>query len=461
MNKNFISKTALAVSMVMLGSLATVEEASACGRWDVACKARRAANQARERAENEARRLDEARRQAQQLAQNQADAARRLAEEAAAQAAAQAAAAKAAEEAALRAATEAANRMAEMALRQSPISPNEAMNLATRHANMVASTAQGAAVTSLQATSQGLTRAANDVNSAFRSVGDELESELKKLNVAIPDVAEFAQTAMRPALNELKSFDAFRRTMSNNFAKLDKEDIGVIWGIMRTVMEQKRPSDQQAEDFAEIMRDLFGDVTKGCAICPKSGPASVGFAVTVSSPTVGQIPLSASMSFSLVQSTYLVNGKPLFVAGYTMSTDASAQPRLTPEVTLDVVWSPGELSTSKIPSATLGVGMSTPAVETPYGSYSGGGGVGLTMPDTVFKFFDKAERRKLLAALKDPSRGPSWVVSQANAAITDLRKMVMNPSYEAGISIGFPGAMALSPPDGGMSLSISGVIGAF
>jgi len=250
--------------------------------------------------------------------------------------------------------------------------------------------------------------------------------------------------------------------MSSNFGKLTKEDIGNIWGIMRTVMEQKRPSDEQIEDFQEVMKDLFGDISNGCQICPKTGPAGVGIGLTVASPTAGQIPLGASVTFSLVQSTYLVNGKPLFVAGYTVNAEATSASRPTPEVSLDVVWAPGQLSTSKLPSATLSVSMSTPAVETAYGSYSGGGSVGLVMPDTVYMFFDKNERRKLLAALKDVSKGPKWVVEKANAAITDLRKMVMNPAYEAGISVGMPGSGALKlKPDGGLVMSLSGVIGAF
>ncbi|TXI64431.1 MAG: hypothetical protein E6Q48_04120 [Limnohabitans sp.] len=462
MKKINSTKKTLIAAMVTLASLTATTDVWACKRWDVACKAREAVKRARERAEEEARRVQQAAQQAQQVAQAQADAAKRAAEQAAALAAQQAAAAKAAEEEALKAATEAANRLAELARQQSPISPSEAMNFANSRLNQVTSTAQGVALSSLQATASGMTRVGNDINSAFRNVGDELESELKKLNVDMPDVAGFAQEAMKPAINELKSFDAFRRTMSSNFGKLSKEDIGNIWGIMRTVMEQKRPSDEQIEDFQEVMKDLFGDISNGCQICPKTGPAGVGIGLTVASPTAGQIPLGASVTFSLVQSTYLVNGKPLFVAGYTVNAEATSASRPTPEVSLDVVWAPGQLSTSKLPSATLSVSMSTPAVETAYGSYSGGGSVGLVMPDTVYMFFDKNERRKLLAALKDVSKGPKWVVEKANAAITDLRKMVMNPAYEAGISVGMPGSGALKlKPDGGLVMSLSGVIGAF
>ena len=462
MKKINSTKKTLIAAMVTLASLTATTDVWACKRWDVACKAREAVKRARERAEDEARRVQQAAQQAQQVAQAQADAAKRAAEQAAALAAQQAAAAKAAEEAAMKAATEAANRLAELARQQSPISPSEALNFANSRMNQVTSTTQGVALSSLQATASGMTRVGNDINSAFRNVGDELESELKKLNVDMPDVAGFAQEAMKPAINELKSFDAFRRSMSSNFGKLNKEDIGNIWGIMRTVMEQKRPSDEQIEDFQEVMKDLFGDISNGCQICPKTGPAGVGIGLTVASPTAGQIPLGASVTFSLVQSTYLVNGKPLFVAGYTVNAEATSASRPTPEVSLDVVWAPGELSTSKLPSATLSVSMSTPAVETAYGSYSGGGSVGLVMPDTVYMFFDKNERRKLLAALKDVSKGPKWVVEKANAAITDLRKMVMNPAYEAGISVGMPGNGALKlKPDGGLVMSLSGVIGAF
>ncbi len=462
MNKSTRSKKALVTGMIVLGSLLTTSEVWACKRWDVACKAREAIKRAREKAEDEARRIEQAAKQAQQVAQAQAEQAKRAAEQAAALAAQQAAAAKAAEEAAMKAATEAANRLAELARQQAPISPNEAMNFANNRFNQVASSTQGVALTSLQATASGMTRVGNDINSAFRNVGDELESELKKLKVEFPDVAGFAQDAMKPALNELKSFDAFRRTVSGNFAKLDKEDIGAIWGIMRTVMEQKRPSEDQIEDFSLIMKDLFGEVSNGCAICPKPVRAGVGIGLTVASPTAGQIPLGASVTFSLMQSTYLVNGKPLFVAGYTVNAEATTASRPTPEASLDMMWAPGELTTSKLPSATLSVNMSTPAVETPYGSYSGGGAVGLTMPDTVYMFFDKNERRKLVSALKEPSKGPSWVVSKANEAITDLRKMIMNPAYEAGISIGFQGnPLKVGRPDGGLAMSMSGVIGSF
>lgn len=460
-NSNF-SKQVLIASLVMLGSLTATSDVWACKRWDVVCKGREAAERARDKIEEEANRARQAAEQAAQAAKNQAEAAKRAADQAAALAAQQVAAAKAAEAAALKAATEAAVRLAELARQQSPISPNEALNFANARLNQVGNGAQGVAVSSLQATASGMTRVGNDINSAFRNVGDELESELKKLNVQMPDVAGFAQEATKPAINELKTFDAFRRTMSSNFAKLDKNDIGAIWSIMRTVMEQKRPSDEQVEDFQEVMKDLFGDIANGCQICPKPGRAGVGIGLTVASPTAGQIPLGASVTFSLVQSTYLVNGKPLFVAGYTISAEATSANRPTPEVSMDVVWAPGELTTSKLPSATLSVAMSTPAVETSYGSFSGGGSVGLVMPDTVYMFFDKNERRKLVAALKDTSKGPAWVVSKANEAITDLRKMIMNPAYEAGISIGQPGSGALKmKPDGGLVMSLSGVIGAF
>lgn len=452
MKKNNFSTNTLLSCMIMLGSLMASSEAMAgCSRWDLGCKAREAANRIRD----EARRAEEAANRARAEAEARANEARRAAEQAAALAAQQAAAARAAAEAAARAALE-------VARQRSPISPNEAVNFANAKFNQAGSGAQGLAVSSMMAASSGLTRAANDVNSAFRTAGDALDNELKKLNVRIPDVAGFVQEGTKPAMNEVKNFDAFRRAMNSNFAKLDGNDMGAIWSIMRTVMEQKRPSNEQVADFQATMRDLFGDVSNGCQICPKQGPSGVGVSVTVSSPTAGQIPLGGSVTFSLVQSTYLVNGKPLFVAGYTVNAEATSAVRPAPEVTLGVTWINGALSTTVLPSATISVTMSTPAVETQYGSFSGGGAVGLTMPDSVYMFLDKGERNKLLATLKNPSQGPAYVIEKANQAIRDLESMVRNPAYEAGITIGMPGTSAMKfKPDGGMVMSLSGVIAAF
>lgn len=442
--------------MVMMGSLMATSEALAGCRWyDAGCKAREAAESAKRRIEEAARAAQAAADRAKAEAEARAADARRVAEQAAALAAQQAAAARAAAEAAARAALEVARQRA-------PMQPNEAVNFANAKLNQAGSGAQALALSSIQATASGMTRVGNDVNSAFRRAGDELEAELKKLNVRIPDVAGLVLEGTKPAVNELKSFDAFRRTMNTNFAKLDGNDMGAMWSIMRTVMEQKRPSNEQIADFQATMKDLFGDVSNGCQICPKQSRAGVGVSVTVSSPTAGQIPLGGSVTFSLVQSTYLVNGRPLFVAGYTVNAEASTAVRPAPEVTLGVTWINGDLTTSVLPSATLSVAVSTPAVETPYGSFSGGGSVGLTMPDTVYMFLDKGERNKLLGALKNPSQGPAYVIDKANQAIRDLETMVRNPAYDAGITIGMPGTSAMKmKPDGGMVMSLSGVIGSF
>jgi hypothetical protein len=112
--------------------------------------------------------------------------------------------------------------------------------------------------------------------------------------------------------------------------------------------------------------------------------------------------------------------------------------------------------------ATLSIAVSTPAIETAYGSWSGGGSVGFTTPDSVYMFLDQAERNRLLAALRNPSLGPNYVLQKANEAIRDLQTMVTNPAYDAGISVGLPGSSAMKlKPDGGMVLSLGGVIASF
>ena len=122
----------------------------------------------------------------------------------------------------------------------------------------------------------------------------------------------------------------------------------------------------------------------------------------------------------------------------------------------------GPLSTSKLPLATLSIAVSTPAVETAYGSWSGGGSVGFTTPDSVYMFLDQTERNKLLDALRNPSQGPNWVREKAIQAINELQTMVTNPAYDAGISVGLPGTSAMKlKPDGGMVLSLGGVIASF
>jgi multidrug transporter EmrE-like cation transporter len=168
------------------------------------------------------------------------------------------------------------------------------------------------------------------------------------------------------------------------------------------------------------------------------------------------------VTFSLLQSTYLVSGKPLFVAGYAINAEVTTAVRPLPEVSIDVTWVAGALSTSKLPLATLSIAVSTPAVETAYGSWSGGGSVGFTTPDAVYMFLDQNERNKLLAALKNPAQGPAYVLQMANMAISELKTMVTNPAYDAGISVGLPGTSAFKlKPDGGMVLSLGGVIASF
>ena len=50
----------------------------------------------------------------------------------------------------------------------------------------------------------------------------------------------------------------------------------------------------------------------------------------------------------------------------------------------------------------------------------------------------------------------------ANQAINELKTMVTNPAYEAGISVGLPGTSAMKlKPDGVMVLSLGGVIASF
>ena len=450
---NLLTKTVLS-SMIALSSLMVTTEALAGCKWyDAGCKAREAAQKAKEAADRLKQEAERARIEAERVANE----ARLAAERAAALAAEQAAAARAAAE-------EAARVAAAWAAARAPINPNEAANFATSRLNQAGPGLQGLAVSSMQATAMGLTRVGNDINWAFRRTSDALDAELRRLNLPIPDVAGFVQQAAGPAINEVKSFDAYRRAMGANFAKLDGNDLGAIWSVLRTVMEGKRPSDGQMADYRAAFTDLFGDVSNGCAVCPRPYPSGVGVALTVSTPTAtaNGIPVGGSVSFNLLQSTYLVSGKPLFVAGYTINAEATTAVRPTPEISMDVTWVAGALSTSKLPLATLSIAVSTPAVETAYGSWSGGGSVGFTTPEAVYMFLDQAERNKLLAALKNPAQGPAYVLEKANQAINELKTMVTNPAYDAGISVGLPGTSAMKlKPDGGMVLSLGGVIASF
>lgn len=451
---NLLTKTVLS-SMIALSSLMATTEAMACSRFDIICKAREAERKAREAAE----RLRQEAERARIEAERRAEEARRAAEAAAALAAQQAEAARiAAEEAARAAAAWAAARV--------PISPTEASNFATSRLNQAGSGLQGLAVSTAQATAMGLTRVGNDINWAFRRTSDALDAELRRLNLPIPDVAGFVQQAAGPAVNQVKSYDAYRRAMGANFARLDSNDIGAIWSVLRTVMQGNRPSDGQMADYRAAFTDLFGDVSNGCAVCPvpMGYPSGVGVALTVSTPTAtaNGIPVGGSVSFNLLQSTYLVSGRPVFVAGYAINAEATTAVRPVPEVSMDVTWVMGPLSTSKLPLATLSIAVSTPAVESAYGAWSGGGSVGFTTPDSVYMFLDQTERNKLLAALKNPAQGPAYVLEKANQAINDLKTMVTNPAVDAGISVGLPGTSAMKlKPDGGMVLSLGGVIASF
>jgi hypothetical protein len=274
------------------------------------------------------------------------------------------------------------------------------------------------------------------------------------------------QEAVKPATEQIRSFDAFRRTMDSNFAKLDSNDMGAIWSIMRTVMEQKRPSNEQIADFDATMRDIFGDVANGCQICPMPGPSGVGISVTVSSPTPTgttglPIPLGASVTFRLVKSTYLVNGRPQYVADYAVNAEATTAVRPTPEISMGVTWIRGQLASNVLPLPSLAVSQSTLGAITPYGSYAGAGSVSLTMPESVYMFLDKGERNKLLATLKNPAQGPNYVVGKATQAVREMRDMVMNYGLETGINIGMPGSLAWAKPSGGMTMSVAGIIATF
>jgi hypothetical protein len=450
---NLCTKTVISC-MIMLGSLtATTDAIAGCKWYDAPCKAK----EAKKKAEELANKLKEEAERARIEAERQLAEANRIREEAERLAREQAAAQ-------LALAEEIARAAAAWAAQRAPISPTEASNFATSRLNQAGSGAQGLAVTSMQSTAMGLQRVGNDVNWAFRRTSDTLDAELRRLNLPIPDVAGFVQQAAGPAINEVRSFDAYRRAMGANFARLDSNDVGAIWSVLRTVMQGGRPSDGQMADYRAAFTDLFGDVSNGCAVCPRPYPSGVGVALTVSTPTAtaNGIPVGGSVSFNLLQSTYLVSGRPVFVAGYTINAEATTAVRPIPEVSMDVTWVAGALSTSKLPLATISIAVSTPAIETAYGSWSGGGSVGFTTPDSVYMFLDQTERDRLLAALRNPAQGPNYVLQKANEAIRDLQTMVTNPAYDAGISVGLPGSSAMKlKPDGGMVLSLGGVIASF
>ncbi len=462
-------KKTLISSLLVLGSLTAATDALACKRWDIGCKIREAANRARDAANAEAQRVrDEANRAAQaaqQAAQAAAAAAQQAAQQAAAQAAAEAAAAKAAAETAARLAEAEALRLAAQVQHRLPIKPAELASIVTKRANAYAGTAQGTALGASHATLAGMKRVGNDINGAFKSAGDELENLAKSFNIAIPDVGSLVQTAMKPPLSEIRAMDGYRKVVNANLAKLSQEDMGVIWSTMRSVMTHERPSADDIDDLDDVMKALFGDLTNGCAICPsKPTYSSVGFGMTITSPGIPETPVSLSMGFDLMMSTYLVNGKPQFVAGYSVAAQATAvPPPPEPSVTIDLKWAPGQLSANTIPQISMGLDITTPGAETPYGSVAGSGGVSLTLPNSVFIFLDKGERNKLVAALKDPSKGPAFVLGAVTTALNDLKTMFLNPGYGAGVSVdpfGRGSLKALSP-DGALSTSIAGSIISF
>jgi hypothetical protein len=183
----------------------------------------------------------------------------------------------------------------------------------------------------------------------------------------------------------------------------------------------------------------------------------------VTSPGIPETPVSGTLSFDLMMSTYLVNGKPIFVAGYGVAAQATIQPPVEPDVSIDIKWAPGALSANKIPQISMGIDITTPGMQTPYGAVAGSGGVSLTLPNSVFIFLDKGERNKLVAALKDPSKGPSFVLNAVTTALNDLKTMFLNPGYGAGLSMSPLGAGKLKAlaPDGSMSTSIAGSIISF
>lgn len=457
-------KKNLALSLLVLGSLTMATDALACGRFDVGCKIREAANKARAQAEAEANRAKEAAQRAQQQAAQAAQAAQQAAQlaaqQAAAKAAADAAAAKVVAEAAARQAQAEALRLATLAQHRLPIKPAEVLQLASRRADLIANTAQGTALNAEHATLLGLKRTGSDINGAFKNAGDDLEKMAKQFNIAIPDVASLMQASMQPPLSEIRAMEGYRKVVNARLAAMSKDDMGVIWSVMRSVMAHERPGADDIEDLNDVMLSLFGDVSKGCTICPsKPTYSSVGFGITITSPGVPDTPVSGTLGFDLMMSTYPVNnGKPLFVAGYSVAVQATAQPPIEPDISIDVKWAQGPLSPNKIPQISFGLDITTPGAQTPYGAVAGAGGVSLTIPNSVFIFLDKGERYKLLAALKDPSKGPAFVAQAVTTAMNDLKTMFLNPGYGAGLSLSPPGAGKLKAlaPDGAMSTSIAG-----
>ncbi|MDB5960933.1 MAG: hypothetical protein JWP59_2227 [Massilia sp.] len=469
MNKYGKFKKNLALCLLVLGSLTVATDALACKRFDIGCKIREAAQRAREQADAEAQRVREAAQRAQQQAAQAAQAAQQsaqqAAQQAAAKAAADAAAARAVADALARQAQAEALRLAAQAQHRLPIKPAEVLMLASRRADLVANTAQGTALNAQHATLLGMNRVGSDINGAFKNAGDDLEKMAKQFNIAIPDVASLIQSAMQPPLSQIKAMDAYRKVVNAKLATLSTEDMGVIWSVMRSVMARERPSDDDIDDLDDVMVALFGDVTNGCAICPsKPTFSSVGFGITITSPGIPQTPVAGTLGFDLMMSTYPVNnGRPLFVAGYSVAVQATAQPPIEPDISIDIKWAQGQLSANKIPQISMGLDITTPGMQTQYGAVAGAGGVSLTLPNSVFIFLDKGERNKLVAALKDPSKGPAFVTQAVTTAMNDLKTMFLNPGYGAGVSLSPPGAGKLKAlaPDGALSTSIAGSIISF
>lgn len=462
-------KKNLALSLLVLGSLTVATDALACKRFDIGCKIREAAQRAREQAEAESQRAREAAQRAQQQAQQAtaqaAQAAQQAAQQAAAKAAADALVVKAAAEALARQAQAEALRLAAQAQHRLPIKPAEVLAFASRRADLIGNTAQGTALNAQHATLLGMKRVGNDVNGAFKNAGDELEKMAKQFNIAIPDVASLIQSGMQPPLSEIRAMEAYRKVVNGKLATMSQDDMGVIWSVMRSVMARERPSADDIDDLDDVMIALFGDVTNGCAICPsKPTYSSVGFGITITSPGIPETPVSGTLGFDLMMSTYPVNnGKPLFVAGYSVAVQATAQPPIEPDVSIDIKWAQGPLSPNRIPQISMGLDITTPGIPTQYGGVAGAGGVSLTIPNSVFIFLDKGERYKLLAALKDPSKGPAFVTQAVTTALNDLKTMFLNPGYGAGLSLSPPGEgkLKMLAPDGALSTSIAGSIISF
>ena len=355
------------------------------------------------------------------------------------QAAAEAKKAEAVAKAKAKLAAAEAQRLAAQTLARSPISASDLQSIATRNASLIASKTQGAAVNAFKDSLTGVTAVGGDLNSAFSTIGDELEAFAKSLNppFVIPDVPSVIKSAAQAPLKTVQDANWVRLKIQTEFQNISKEELGIIASLMKSVAAGTQPSANDIQDVTQILNSIFAMASNGCTVCPlEIAKSSIGFALTVSAALPPPSPLGAYAGANIMMSTYPVNGKPKFVVGWSAGVTASPPPATgTLDYTFDIVWASGALSDSDIPTAAFSLALETPPLTTPAGvTASGGGSVSITLPDTLLQLVDKNKRKQMLAKMKTGPTAATAIVAEINSAITQLKQNILNPGYSAGVS---------------------------